>query len=62
MTETDLARMLMTIMANYLGLTPGFVGLYQANFTVPSLTPGDYPVVVTVGGLSSNAPIISVAQ
>jgi len=52
----------MTIMANYLGLTPGFVGLYQANFTVPSLTPGDYPVVVTVGGLSSNAPIISVAQ
>jgi len=46
----------------YLGLTPGFVGLYQANFVMPNLTPGTYPVVVTVGGVSSSAATISVGQ
>lgn len=44
----------------YLGLTPGFVGLYQANFMVPAIAPGSYPVVVTVGGVSSNAASIAV--
>jgi uncharacterized protein (TIGR03437 family) len=46
----------------YLGLTPGFIGLYQANFVLPGLAPGDYPLVLNVGGVTSNAPIISVAQ
>jgi uncharacterized protein (TIGR03437 family) len=46
----------------YLGLTPGFVGLYQANFTVPAMTPGSYPVVVTVGGVSSNAASIAIGE
>jgi uncharacterized protein (TIGR03437 family) len=46
----------------YLGLTPGFVGLYQANFTVPSLAPGSYPVVVTVAGNASNAATVAVAD
>jgi uncharacterized protein (TIGR03437 family) len=44
----------------YLGLTPGFVGLYQTNFTMPSLAPGSYPIVVTVGGVSSNAVMVNV--
>jgi uncharacterized protein (TIGR03437 family) len=44
----------------YVGLTPGFVGLYQANFTLPTLTPGSYPVVVTVGGVASNSATVSV--
>jgi uncharacterized protein (TIGR03437 family) len=44
----------------YLGLTPGFVGLYQANFTVPTLTPGTYPVVLTVAGNASNSATITV--
>jgi uncharacterized protein (TIGR03437 family) len=44
----------------YVGLTPGFVGLYQTNFTVPSLAPGAYPVVVTIGGVSSNAAMVDV--
>ncbi len=44
----------------YLGLTPGFVGLYQANFTLPALTPGTYPVIVTVAGNSSNAATVAV--
>jgi uncharacterized protein (TIGR03437 family) len=45
----------------YLGLTPGFVGLYQANFQVPNVASGDYPLVITVNGASSNAPVLSIA-
>jgi uncharacterized protein (TIGR03437 family) len=44
----------------FLGLTPGFEGLYQANVQVPSLAPGDYAVVVTAGGVPSNGPLISI--
>jgi len=45
----------------YLGLTPGLVGLYQTNFKLPaSLAPGNYAVVVTVDGVSSNAAMIAV--
>jgi uncharacterized protein (TIGR03437 family) len=44
------------------GLTPGAVGLYQINATVPpGVTPGDQvPVVVTIGGQVSPALTISV--
>jgi uncharacterized protein (TIGR03437 family) len=38
----------------YVGLTPGSVGLYQANFTVPQIAKGTYPVVLTIGGQASN--------
>ena len=42
----------------YIGLTGGSVGLYQANFTVPNLPKGTYPVVLTIGGVaSSNVPV-----
>ena len=34
----------------YAGLAPGFVGLYQFNIEVPSLSPADYPLKVQVGG------------
>jgi len=44
----------------YLGLTPGFVGLYQADFTLPMLSPGEYPIVVTVDGNASNAAMVEV--
>jgi uncharacterized protein (TIGR03437 family) len=44
----------------FLGLTPGFEGLYQANVQVPALAPGDYAVVVTVAGVTSNGPLISI--
>jgi uncharacterized protein (TIGR03437 family) len=37
----------------YQGLTPGSVGLYQFNFTVPSgLANGDYPIIVTQNGVT----------
>jgi uncharacterized protein (TIGR03437 family) len=41
----------------YSGLAPGFVGLYQINFTVPSGLPsGDQSLVLTTGGIST-APL-----
>ena len=38
----------------YIGLTPGSIGLYQANFLVPQIDQGTYPVVITVDGQASN--------
>ena len=46
----------------YVGLTPGFIGLYQVNFQVPRGASGDHPVVLSVGGQASNAPLISVSN
>jgi uncharacterized protein (TIGR03437 family) len=43
------------------GLTSGYLGMTQVSFTVPaSLTPGTYPVVVTVGGVSSPSVSLTV--
>jgi uncharacterized protein (TIGR03437 family) len=38
----------------FLGLTPNFVGLAQANITIPNLAPGQYDLALMVGGVSSN--------
>jgi uncharacterized protein (TIGR03437 family) len=46
----------------FAGLSPGSIGLAQANVQVPALAPGDYPVIVTVGTAVSNAPVISIGQ
>lgn len=45
----------------FLGLTPGFTGLAQANITVPSLATADYPLVITVGGYVSASAQVSVS-
>jgi uncharacterized protein (TIGR03437 family) len=46
----------------YIGLTPGSIGLYQANFTVPQLAKGTYPVVITIAGQASNNPVMTVSN
>jgi uncharacterized protein (TIGR03437 family) len=45
----------------FLGLSPGFVGLAQANIQVPTLPTGDYPLVLNVGGIVSASAVISVS-
>ncbi len=47
---------------DYIGLTPGSIGLYQANFNVPQIGKGTYPVVITISGYVSNAPVMSVSN
>ncbi len=45
----------------FLGLAPYFVGLAQANINIPTgLSPGDYPLVIAVNGVASNAPLVAV--
>jgi uncharacterized protein (TIGR03437 family) len=46
----------------YVGLTPGSIGLYQANFVVPSVAAGDHPLVITISGQASNNPLIAVSK
>jgi uncharacterized protein (TIGR03437 family) len=46
---------------DFLGMTPYLVALSQANLRVPEgLSAGDHPVVITVGGAVSNAPLVRV--
>jgi uncharacterized protein (TIGR03437 family) len=42
------------------GLAPGFIGLAQANVIVPNLATNDYPLVLTVNGVASNAGTVAV--
>jgi len=45
----------------FVGMTPGYAGLAQANITVPAgVKSGSDPLVVTCGGQASNAAAISV--
>ena len=46
----------------YLGLVPqSTTGLAQANVQIPNLPTGDYPLVLTVDGISSPATLLAVA-
>ena len=43
----------------FVGLSPGFAGLYQANIVIPQIAAGSHPLVLTVGGVASNSTTIS---
>jgi len=44
----------------FAGLTPGFIGLGQANIQVPDLPAGSYPLVITVSNAASNSATINI--
>jgi uncharacterized protein (TIGR03437 family) len=46
----------------YMGLTPGSIGLYQADFVVPKVAAGDHPLVITISGQASNNPLLAVSN
>jgi adhesin/invasin len=46
----------------FAGMTPGFAGLMQINFVMPNLAPGDFPIQVTIGGATSNQPLLTVSK
>jgi uncharacterized protein (TIGR03437 family) len=41
-------------------MSPGFVGLAQANVTIPDLPPGEHDLILTVGNHASEALPITV--
>lgn len=51
-------------LATFSGLAPGYVGLYQVNALVPAGVLGGaaVPVTISMGGTTSNAVTIAVAQ
>ncbi len=44
----------------YAGPAPQTAGLGQMNIIVPTLPPGDYPLQVTIGGVTSNTGLLAV--
>jgi uncharacterized protein (TIGR03437 family) len=47
----------------FIGIPPGLVGVTQVNYQIPANTPaGDQPVVVTVGGVASQAASLTVTN
>lgn len=47
----------------FLGFAPLFLGVYQANISSPAdLAPGDYPLALTINGVTSRDAVISVGN
>jgi len=44
----------------FVGLSPGSVGLAQVNIRVPDMPAGEYPLVLYVGDVASNAAVVCV--
>jgi uncharacterized protein (TIGR03437 family) len=44
----------------FLGLSPGFIGLAQANINIPDLPPGHYDLVIIINGVASVPVRVSV--
>jgi adhesin/invasin len=41
-------------------LVPRLAGVFQVSIQIPNLTPGNYPLVVTIGGVPSNTALVTV--
>lgn len=50
-----------TATVQFLGLTPDYAGLAQANIQIPNLPTGEYPLVITAGNYIGASAIISVS-
>jgi adhesin/invasin len=44
----------------FAGLAPTLAGVSQLNIVVPNLPPGDYPLVISAGGVLSNSATVSI--
>jgi uncharacterized protein (TIGR03437 family) len=42
------------------GLAPRLAGVFVVSIQIPNLPPGDYPLVITIGGASSNSAVITI--
>jgi uncharacterized protein (TIGR03437 family) len=49
-----------TAEVQFAGLAPNFPGVAQINLKIPQLSSGVYPVLVTIGGVVSNAVQLTV--
>jgi adhesin/invasin len=47
-------------LVSFAGLAPTLAGVSQLNIVVPNLPPGDYPLVVSAGGVLSNSATVSI--
>jgi len=47
---------------SYVGLTGTLVGIYQANFVVPTVAAGARKLVITIGGQASQVAMLSIAD
>ncbi len=45
----------------FAGLTPASIGVFQVSLTVPELSPGEHPLVITVGEAHSKPAFISIS-
>jgi uncharacterized protein (TIGR03437 family) len=42
------------------GLAPRLAGVFEVSIQIPNLPPGDYALVITIGGVSSNSALITI--
>jgi uncharacterized protein (TIGR03437 family) len=43
----------------YIGLTPGLIGVYQADIQIPMIAAGNHSLIITINGVNSNSTVIA---
>jgi uncharacterized protein (TIGR03437 family) len=61
LTETSSATLDGTLMPDipYIGLTPGLIGVYQADIQIPTIAPGNHNLIITINGVATNTTVIT---